>query len=78
MSAAAACAYAEAIGTALGWKVLPIQGDGNSFPCLLYFHGSEMMHCKTGMLLSHFVATNRDSSKTMSGRCSISQCGEFK
>jgi len=29
MSAAVACAYAEAIGTALGWKVLPIQGDGN-------------------------------------------------
>ena len=25
-----------------------------------YFHGSEMVHCKTWMLLSHFVATNRD------------------
>jgi len=61
MSAAAA----EAIVTALGRKVLPIQGDGN---CLFrafgyYFHGSEMMHCKTRMLLSHFVATNRDRFK---------------
>ena len=42
--------------TALGWKVLPIQGDGN---CLFhafgyYFHGSEIMHCKTQMLLSHY------------------------
>jgi len=85
MSAAAA----EAIVTALGRKVLPIQGDGN---CLFltfgyYFHGSEMMHCKTRMLLSYFVATNRDRfkamywiviSKTMSRRCIISQCGELK
>ena len=55
MSAAAA----EAIVTALGRKTFPIQGDGN---CLFhafgyYFHGSEMMHCNTQILLSHFVAS---------------------
>ena len=33
------------------------------FSVPLAFHGSEMMHCKTQMLLSHFVATNHDRFK---------------
>ena len=57
MSAAAA----EEILAALGRKVLPVKGDGN---CLFralgyYLYGTEMMHSRTRMELTNFVANNR-------------------
>jgi len=81
-------ATAEAIVTALGRKVLPIQGYGN---CLFhafgyYFHGRRWCiaihkyYCHI-LLLYHATMTAlywMVMSKTMAGRCSISQFRELK
>lgn len=56
---------AAAILAELGRKILSVKGDGN---CLFralgyYFYGTEMMHSTTRMLVTQFVATNRDRFK---------------